>query len=234
MDLDLKQYLLECGATVVGFGEVREALEEEIAHLNWAISIGVDRKLNEDTVELLSTLEKKAARRLKENGYRYLTIPPDSDRRDGTFISRLYDLFSHKVAATCSGLGWVGRNGLLINKDFGPRLSFTTVLTNAPLDVDGPVDSCLCGECNLCVEHCPAGAISGEKWSRKNPFPLMVDHDKCRGHKENSKRNSRKPNCGLCVNICPYGRKRPGSGVEAKNAIDTINDMEEDRCLSIK
>ena len=234
MKLDLKQYLLECGATVVGFGKVQDALEEEIAHLKWAISIGVDRKLNEDTVAFLSSLEKKVARLLKGYGYRYLTIPPDSDRRDGTYISKLYDLFSHKVAATCSGIGWVGRNGLLINRDYGPGLSFTTVLTDAPLDVDEPINSCLCGECKLCVEHCPAGAISGKEWSRQRPFPQLVDHNKCREHKKNSKRTNRKPNCGLCINICPYGRKKPDSGTGTNNSSDTLNDMEEDRCLLTK
>lgn len=228
MDLDLKKYLVGCGATLVGFGHVEEALEEEIAHLERAISIGLDRKLNETTVGLLSGLQKKAARKLKEQGYRYLIIPPDSDRRDGTYISRLYDLFSHKVAATCSGLGWIGRNGLLINERYGPRLSFATVLTDAPLEPDTPVDECQCGKCTLCVDHCPAGAMSGEEWSRNKPFPNMIDYDKCRAHKKARRPSDNKPNCGLCINICPYGRTNGSSDSSSKN------DLEEDRCLSIK
>ncbi len=226
--LGLKEYLLASGATVVGVGLVEEALGDEIAHLDRAVAIGIDRKLNETTVELLHELQKKVARRLKEDGYRYLIIPPDSDRRDDTYISKLYYLFSHKVAATCSGLGWVGRNGLLINKHYGPRLSYATVLTNAPLKADSPMRSCQCGECTLCVDHCPAGAIVGEEWSRETPFPKLIDHDKCRGHKEATRSNGYKPNCGLCINICPYGRTKP-----AEHQTE-INDLEEDRCLSIK
>jgi ferredoxin len=226
--LDIKKYLLSSGATVVGFGHVVEALGQEIAHLDRAVAIGIDRNLNETTVEMLHNLQVKVARRLKKSGYRYLIIPPDSDRRDGTYISKLYDLFSHKVAATCSGLGWVGRNGLLINKQYGPRLCYATVLTNAPLEADSSIDSCLCGECTLCVDHCPAGAINGGQWSRETPFPMLIDHEKCRGHKESTKSSKQKPNCGLCVNICPYGRKKP---MELKSE---INDLEEDRCLSIK
>jgi len=228
MKAGLKDNLIGLGATVVGFAEVDEALEGEIAHLRRAISIGVDRKLNKDTVSLLSTLQSSAAMKLKSGGYRYLIIPPDSDRISDTFISRLYELFSHKVAATCSGLGWIGKNGLLINSKYGPRLSFATVLTDAPLEPDAPVEASLCGQCSLCVDHCPAGAISGAEWSRSKPFPSMIDHAKCRSHKKAAKRMSNKPNCGLCVNICPYGRKGPGPGMRV------INDLEEYGCPSTK
>lgn len=228
MEAGLKEHLIGLGATVVGFAEVHEALDGEIAHLRRAISIGVDRKLNKDTVSLLSTLQSRAAARLKSDGYRYLIIPPDSDRITDTFISRLYELFSHKMAATCSGLGWIGRNGLLINEQYGPRLSFTTVLTDAPLVPDEPLDSSRCGECKLCVEHCPAQAINGASWSRSEPLVSLVDHDRCRAQKVGTRRAEHKPNCGLCINICPYGRKAPDWGNISKN------DLEEDRCPSIK
>jgi NAD-dependent dihydropyrimidine dehydrogenase PreA subunit len=207
MKAGLKEYLIELGATVVGIAEVDEALEGDIAHLRRAISIGVDRKLNEDTVSLLSNLQNSAAMKLKSGGYRYLIIPPDSDRITDTYISKLYKLFSHKVAATCSGLGWIGRNGLLINEKYGPGLSFTTVLTDAPLVHDEPQDSSRCGECMLCVEHCPAQAISGATWSRSEPLVSLIDHDRCRAQKSVTRRAEHKPNCGLCINICPYGRK---------------------------
>jgi epoxyqueuosine reductase len=228
MGSGLKQYLIEHGATVVGFGAVTEALGEEIAHLERAVSIGVDRKLTEDTVHLLHRLQKLAAKRLKEKGYRYLIIPPDSDRRDDTFISKLYDLFSHKVAATCSGIGWVGKNGLLISAEYGPRLSIATVLTNAPLEVDKPIDSCMCGTCSLCVKHCPARAIKGRQWSRHDPFPALIDYEKCRSYKSGAKNMKRKPNCGLCITICPYGRKAIHEDISENNS------TEDDRCLTIR
>lgn len=204
-----KEYLIEEGATVVGYAEVDEALPEEIAHLNRAVSIGVDRNLNADTLRLLGKLQKKAERFLRKKGFRFLCIPPDSDRIKGTFVSKLYGLFSHKVAATCSGLGWVGRNGLLISPRYGPRLSLVTVLTDAPLEADTPIEEGLCGECWLCVEMCPSGALSGEGWSRENPYPDLIDFAKCASHKENSRAVAGKPNCGFCINICPYGRRQP-------------------------
>ena len=82
----LEEALLEAGADIVGFADVRNILKPEIAHLKKAISIGVCRNLNENTVRLLDVLKKKAVRILKKEGYKYLSIPADSDRDRKSFI----------------------------------------------------------------------------------------------------------------------------------------------------
>ncbi len=203
----LAHELLHHGATVVGVADLRGYLSGEIAHMPRALSIGVDRRLNEDTLTLLMKLQKRAVRYLKSRGHRTLAIPPDSDHRKGTFISRLYSLFNHKMAATSAGLGWIGKNGLLISPDYGPRLSLATVLTDAPLVPDAPMEHSLCGDCSLCRRYCPSQAITGAEWSRSTPFVELLRLDMCRTHKETKRRIAGKPNCGLCINICPYGRE---------------------------
>ena len=147
MKASLKRELLDHGATVVGIAGLRGYLSGEIAHLDRAVSIAVDRRLNEDTLALLAKLQKRTVRFLKARGHRTLAIPPDSDRKKGTFISKLYSLFNHKMAATSAGLGWIGKNGLLISADYGPRLSLATVLTDARLGPDAPMEHGLCGDC---------------------------------------------------------------------------------------
>lgn len=221
MEAALRKELLRAGATVVGFALLKGSLGNEIAHLERAVSIGIDRKLNEDTISLLAALQKKAARHLKGKGYRYLCIPPDSDRVNDTFISKLYPSFTHKMAATSSGLGWIGRNALLISPDYGPRLSLATVLTDAPVRTDAPIEFSMCGDCNLCLEFCPSEAITGEDWSRYEPFVELIRLDRCSSHKKNSKALNGKPNCGLCVNICPYGRKN-----SSRKNVNTHRDTE--------
>jgi epoxyqueuosine reductase QueG len=203
----LKRELLSTGASVVGFALVRGALSSEIAHLEMAVSIGVDRNLNEQTIGLLGRLQKKTSTYLKKKGYRFLSIPPDSDRTTETYISKLYPLFTHKVAATSAGIGWIGRNGLLISPEFGPRLSLATVLTDAPLPAGSPIEFSMCADCRLCVEFCPSGALTGNEWSRYRPFVELVRLEQCSSHKRNSRPVIGKPNCGLCINICPYGRR---------------------------
>ncbi len=206
----LKKDLLRAGATVVGFAAVKSAIKGDIAHLERAVSIGVEKNLNEETIRLLTALQKKAVSHLKAKGYRHLSIPPDSDRENRKYISRLYPLFTHKIAATSAGIGWIGRNGLLISPEYGPRLSLATVLTDAPLQPDPPIEFSKCGECMLCVEYCPSGALTGKNWSRRRPFIELVKLENCSSHKKRSRAVAGKPNCGLCINICPYGRKTAG------------------------
>jgi len=204
----LKKMLLRAGATVVGVAELEEHLEGEIRHLNRAVSIAVDRTLREDTLEHLNRLQKKVVRYLKGKGFRSLSIPPDSDRIRDKFIARLYPLLTHKMAATCAGIGWIGRNGLLISPRFGPRLSLATVLTDAPLEGDPPFEHSRCGNCRLCVDYCPSKAITGRTWTRRDPYNGLLKPHRCRAHKEGIREVTDRPNCGLCLQICPYGRAK--------------------------
>lgn len=202
----LKELLAREGATLVGVGDISEGLSREIGHLNRAVAIAVNRSLNRDSVDLLIRLERTAVKWLKERGFRSLAIPPDSDRIRGKMIAKLYHLFSHKTAATCSGLGWIGKNGLIINETYGSKLSWATVLTNAPIEPDSPLTESRCGECALCVKHCPSGAVLGDSWSREDPLKNLVNYEKCRSLKKVRPRFEEKPNCGLCITICPFSR----------------------------
>jgi ferredoxin len=203
----LKQYLRSEGATLVGVGDVTEALSKEIIHLNRGVAIAVNRNLNRETVRFLARLQGLTVVWLSSRGYRNLSIPPDSDRKTEKLISKLYKLFCHKTAATCSGLGWIGKNGLLINKQYGSRLSWATVLTNAPFQADQPVRESECGDCDLCVTHCPSGAIKGQRWSIGNPRLKLVAYEKCTALKSSRQTLDGKPNCGFCVTVCPHSRK---------------------------
>lgn len=200
------------GATLVGIGDITEALSSDILHLNRGVAIAVNRSLNPETVEMLSKLQRLAEDLLRSRGYLNLVIPPDSDRRKDKLITKLYKLFCHKTAATCAGLGWVGKNGLVINREYGSKLSWATVLTNAPLDPDEPVRESECGDCNLCVMHCPSGAIGGDHWSVSEPKKKIVAYEKCAALKNDRHSLKNKPNCGFCVTVCPYSRKNGGQG----------------------
>lgn len=202
----LKQFLQAEGATLVGVGDVTEGLSRDIAHLGRGISIAVNRSLTRETVDLLMRLQALAEGWLRAKGFRSLPIPPDSDRRMGKMIARLYKLFCHKTAATCSGLGWVGKNGLIINEQYGSKLTWATVLTDAPLSADSPCVRSRCGDCDLCVKHCPSGAVKGRLWSRGNPLQEIVAYEKCRSLKSGRTALKEKPNCGFCVTVCPYSR----------------------------
>ncbi len=202
----LKEHLKSEGAVLAGVGDITEALSHEIAYLDRGIAIAVNKSLSQDSIALLLRLQRLAERWLRERGFKCLVIPPDSDRINGKYIAKLYHLCSHKTAATCSGLGWIGKNGLIINKTYGSKLSWATVLTNAPLEADSPLTESQCGDCDFCVKNCPSGAISGSLWSRGEPLKRLVNYERCKSFKKIRPCFKEKPNCGLCVTICPYSR----------------------------
>ena len=221
----LREMILEWGATLTGYADVSTGLAPELRSMPNAIAIAVkhpaDRgtykcgsmmaysNQHEDVDQVLATVQKKITTYLKTRGWRTLAIPPDTARVDGTFISRLYSLFPHKTAATCSGLGWIGKSGLLVNLEYGARLSWATVLTDAPLEVSQePYRESKCGSCQRCVNACPASAIRDVKWRRGEKAELFIDVKACADYMGYTVKVFQKYICGLCVLACPLGSKK--------------------------
>lgn len=64
--------------------------------------------------------------------------------------------FSFKYAATRAGVGWIGRNDVVITERYDPRVRLSAVLINAPLTHGEPLTESRCPEnCHRCVEICP-------------------------------------------------------------------------------
>jgi len=75
---------------------------------------------------------------------------------------KYWGMVSLKHAAVRAGLGTMGKNTLLANKDFGNRLRFGGVLTTAELPAGTPLEKSLCpADCRKCVEVCPVQALDG-------------------------------------------------------------------------
>ena len=100
-------------------------------------------------------------------GIRALGVKPtveDGELDDG-YYKTLRLNFSHKMAATRAGLGWIGKTDLFISKKHGPRVRLASVLLDAPVTSRAaPIDVSLCGTCEVCVTACPAGAATGALW----------------------------------------------------------------------
>jgi epoxyqueuosine reductase QueG len=222
---ELKIKITGWGATLVGFGDVSTGLAPEFRHMPNAIAIAVKHPADRGTLQcgnitaysnqhedvdlVLASVQKKVTTLLKSQGWRTLAIPPDSAREDGTFVSRLYPLFPHKTAATCAGLGWIGKSGLLVTPIYGARLSWATVLTDAPLQVSRtPYVESQCGNCTKCVRACPVKAIRDIKWERGEKAETFIDVNACAEYMGYTVRFFQKYICGLCVLACPRGGKR--------------------------
>lgn len=140
---------------------------------------------------LLDQIAFKVSNYIQKKGFSALPVP----------ASQILDWqnqkahLSHKKIGYFAGLGWIGRNNLLVTKTLGSQFRLVSILTDMPLKVDKPAKD-ECTECRLCIEACPVNAI------KENPSDF--EHLKCfEKLKEFQKqRLVDQYICGVCVNAC--------------------------------
>lgn len=116
----------------------------------------------------------------------------------------------HKTVATRAGLGWIGKNCLLVTRQFGPAVRLSSLLANAPLACSEPVNNSSCGECSACVRHCPCQALSGRTWQAGTARASLLEHEKCYATQlELMQRHTgiKTDLCGKCFAVCAYAQK---------------------------
>ena len=236
--MNLENHLLDSakawGADYFGIadlGPAREAIVEqggtEIGEYPRSISIGIG--LFHPIVDQLSRRKERAVAvsyrshcydiinaRLDEISSRIASVL----QRDGHSVfpvaaskrvddDRICAIFSHKLSAHLAGLGWIGKNCLLITPDVGPRVRWATVLTDAPLAASGrPMDE-RCGDCRECVTICPTGALTGQPFRSDEPRSARFDAGKCdRYFSKMKKKDAETAICGMCLYACPYGKQK--------------------------
>lgn len=212
---ELKKFALREGASIFGVADA-SALQARFNGLSPKALQGLDRAISvafhlsdrvlEDIVDgptklyffhyqrvnvFLDELALKITNYIQSHGWEAFPIP----------ASQLVDWekqlahVSHKHVAVQAGIGWIGRNNLLITPQFGARVRLTTVLTNMPLKADQPAPFG-CGDCYACLTSCPSQSIKRD--------PRDFDHVGCyhqikalvkvAGISQNI--------CGLCVRAC--------------------------------
>jgi epoxyqueuosine reductase len=109
--------------------------------------------------------------------------------------------------AAKSGLGWIGKNSLLINRKMGSFFFLAELIIDLELEPDGPIKD-YCGTCSACMDACPTDAI---------PRPYEVDGSKCISyltielkeeipHEFKGKMESWVFGCDICQDVCPWNR----------------------------
>ncbi|MBI9084908.1 MAG: epoxyqueuosine reductase [Desulfobacterales bacterium] len=155
---------------------------------------------------LLDEIAFKTAMGLQQAGYQSLPVPASQVLDRETWQAAI----SHKAVARMAGLGWQGKNLLLITPRYGSRVRLVTVLTDAPLTPDEPLAN-RCGKCTACRDACPAGAIRGvnthSHYQNRNE---ALDFSRCVAKLTEefaALPHIGAPICGICIKACPYGRK---------------------------
>lgn len=132
-------------------------------------------------------------------------VPPVAQTNEEQLIAP----FSFKYAAVNAGIGWIGKNDVLITKEYGPRVSLSAILVNYNLPIGKPVTESMCDDkCVLCIEACPYKALRGVQWDINKHREELIDYQLC-NYKRSLyfKKHNRKHSCGLCMAACPLGEK---------------------------
>ena len=131
----------------------------------------------------LDEIISRIASVLQRGGHRAFPVPASKRVDDG----RICAIFSHKLSAHLAGLGWIGKNCLLITPDMGER----------------------CGDCRECINICPVRAFTGQPFRAGEPRAARFDASKCdRYFCKMKEKDTETAICGLCLYTCPYGRQR--------------------------
>ncbi|MGB2696912.1 MAG: 4Fe-4S double cluster binding domain-containing protein [Candidatus Zixiibacteriota bacterium] len=222
--LKIKKELINRGASLVGFADLNQLPADIRDSQRFALSIAV--ALDPDIIAgiregptqkyhleykranaLLSDLADDAAGMIRDWGHRAIPKAPTNVGIDPKTHSTI---LPHKTVATRAGLGWIGKCALLITREYGAAIRLTTVLTDAELETETPMDQSLCGDCEACVELCPGGAPSGENWSVNLHRDSFFDAFACaRAARECSKSRMgiNDTICGICISVCPWTTK---------------------------
>ncbi len=207
----LETYLLELGASSIGYARVPERWifrNKAILHTNAIVMTmemdkpRIDTAPSQDSLEAvleiyrdLGQIANKGADYLRERGYSAHAGHP------------LMGLALYPPLAQSAGLGWVGANGLLITPEHGPRVRLATIFTsieNLPFSTRNEHQwiEDYCAACQICIRKCPAHAILREPQRHANGQITHVVGERCFPY------FSDHYGCSVCIAVCPFNHTK--------------------------
>ncbi|MDD5196011.1 MAG: hypothetical protein WC937_01215 [Candidatus Omnitrophota bacterium] len=210
----LKKFCLDQGIDLFGVADIRKVKkdfqlsENSLVKLDKAVCLGLRLSgsiLGEISLAptrlyfhhyrtvnaCLDQIALKAANFIQRKGFQALPIPASIILDWENQRAHL----SHKQVGVLAGLGWIGRNNLLVNRKLGSQFRLSSILTDMPLKLDKPLKDD-CASCRLCVKICPAQAIKDN--------PQDFEHIRCFEKLKEFQKQKLVDQyiCGVCVNVC--------------------------------
>ena len=192
---DIEKYLLDLGASKVGYADV-DGLASEFVDLPNGISLVL--KLPKKAMQLVEEEDYKAywkcfhskiaelteialegEEHIKKLGYNAFALTMTRNECD---MEKLLSILPYKTIATKSGLGWIGRSALFVTPEYGSAIALGAILTDMPLEFGEPITDSECDDCTNCQDACPVGAINPQKWNNRLNREDIIDIETCKDY----------------------------------------------------
>lgn len=211
----LKEFSVDLGFSLFGVADIAEIKHEfnlpKVSVEKFSRGIALGKRLLDAVIEEIKDrpttlyfhhyrqlnffLDRGAflvASKIQDLGFQALPIPASQI----TDWKKQQSHVSHKKIGYLAGLGWIGRNNLLVNPDKGSRFRLVTILTDMPLATDKSLDQD-CGSCRACISLCPAKAIHEDV----TDFDHWLCFDKLKEFRNSGVVGQHI--CGVCIRACP-------------------------------
>jgi len=162
--------------------------------------------------ELLLYLASKIAWKLEDQGYKSMPMATTTTRGFSSIevrAAQAFFPFSNRHAAVMAGLGEFGYNNIVLTPEYGPRIRFNSIITEAEFEYDPLISQkiCLREKCNECIKSCPTGSLQlREGIDPEQIFiktPAKTDYRLCITWDEHRSSVYRCFFYGTCLRVCP-------------------------------
>lgn len=121
---------------------------------------------------------------------------------------------SERFFAARAGLGWIGRNGLLIRPQRGSYCFLASILTTLELPYDTPMPN-RCGNCHRCEQACPTAALNNGSCDARKCLSFWTIEAKSAANAEIAGlQGERLYGCDICQEVCPWNRPREEAAID--------------------
>ncbi len=181
--IEMDSFNIEDGKNTIDLRRIGEKIKnflEEKGYKAFNCEINYDyrnNKMDEGQFELLLTLkdlelkdrdESYTLSRKEQKKLNMLRKMIEEAARQRPMAETFVPDFSHRCAAVAAGLGRVGWSGNVVTEDYGARVLFTSIITDAKLTPDAPMEKNPCNKCKLCQKACQSGFFSGDEEEKIN------------------------------------------------------------------